>query len=678
MHWLAISHHYIICDIQNIINITQTGETNVVTLDQPLDISNADINAQDYVWILQTTAVNPAKVYYTHQNEFNEFITEYLNGQSAYVEDVDLYGYTPKLFRVLNIKELEHNQYEVTALQYAPNKYDLIEKNLQSDIDVIPVVASNLNPVTNLNIVRSNSGAATTMNFTWVDAINFNNATMTYVIQYIYNGVTYNVLTKNNYYTISGLTNPSASIAFTVYPSYDNQTSIAPNSDIVVSITATVGVSEMSALSITNLEIQGQGNNTEYTTKDLDIQWSFSNPAYLNYVDHFECYMGKLDGSQNMIAFNDPQILPPTFASGTNIYKATLTYDQNYNSATVTGDVAPHRAINVLVKAISIYDNDLTVSSNYRVFGSESMIATNSAPNSLTLNSGVSLTTASQSFTVDLDQSLLPDDYAGFMLYYSTGSFNPLSSINATTYLPSTSSVHLLDVPVANGASVTVNYAAGKPFYGCVVPYDEFGKYGLNLPTSIFSGIVDYGITEGVAPAAVNGFVITPTLETNSVYEQLPFAKMQWNASTESGIDGYDIRLFATGLNTRYYHTPVSQTNLFVEVEPNVNYTGIIRAINNQGLTSNPVSGLFTSLSKTSAAGGGTPIGYIGFFSSNTLTYPSGTEFMTCNGQILSTGVYSDLFNIIGFSYGSVGGTGFRIPSGLRWNSDIPGVIRVK
>lgn len=673
---------------RNIINISQTGNTKIIEIDLPLNISGEDIDARDYIWIINTSTINPSDIYYDNQNNFNTFVSEYLNYQSSssFSDSIDLYGYTSKLYRIINIKELDNFQYEITALQYNPNKYNLIEQNLQSDVDIIPVPTNvNLNPVTNLSVTRNNTGSSTTMQFSWTAPIGFSSASMSYVIQYVYQGVTYNAITKNGYYAIENLTNPSNTVAFTIYPSYDTKTSIAPIPEIVVSITVNVGATELSSMSVTSLEIQGQGNNTEYTSKDLGIQWSFSNPEYIDYVDYFEASIGRYDTNGNLVAFNSPTVFSTTQLSGSNLYKTSLTYDQNSASPLVPRpsqsprQYPPYRSLDVEVKAISIYANDLSVDSSYRNFGSQTLTAVNAAPSAYYLNSGVSTSTSAQAFTVTMDNSLMPTDYNGFLLYYSTGSFNPLTVVNTGNYSSNNSNVLVID---ANSTfSAVVNYPAGSPFFACVVVYDTFGKISLNIPTGVFSGIVNYGISNGVSPAPVNGFVLTPSLETDLYYNQKSFVKMQWNANAESDIEGYDIRLSTAGHNTRYYSAVSSQTISYVEVFPGLIYTGVIRAVNTQNLTSNPITGTFVSASYSNGGNSdsSSSIGHIDFFPSNTMYPESGVEYLQCSGQILPTGSYPILFSKLNYTWGiASGGAGFAIPSGLKWNNDIPAVIRIK
>jgi hypothetical protein len=226
-----------------------------------------------------------------------------------------------------------------------------------------------------------------------------------------------------------------------------------------------------------------------------------------------------------------------------------------------------------------------------------------------------------------------------------------------------------------------VSLPAGTHYYGCVVAYDTFGKIALNLPTTVFSGITNYGIASGNV-SAPNGFNLVPIVETDLNGFNQCYIKMAWNPNPEINIEAYDVRLLVTGYNTRYYSTPDTQTSLYVPFPPGLSITGVIRAINNQGLSSPPTTGFVTTpiISQTIGGGGSATMPVGGVFiwpSTGSLPTASGIVYLNCDGSYQLTTAYPALFSALGYSEGQSGVSGsyFKLPSGV-WNDTTRLLIR--
>lgn len=659
-------------------NVTVAQTTNTLVLDSSVDIQNLD--AKNVIWLSESTAFNSEDFFYDDQERFNEVLTSMKNNFGSHLKAVDLYAATPKKYRCVSIKEVKNGVFEIVGLEYNETKYDAVEKGLFIDEN------SAISPEEELNLfllppqgliasrVFDSTTQKTTVNLNWShtsDLTRFPNQ-LEYEISYI----NFEISTTE---IVAGTTSDSSfSVTaldeglYTFIVKAKIATPLTESNPATIQVTVgtiwqgekpwdTTGSAQdpsgATDLQITNLQLaQTNLNNTGYFNASPIFSWTVNNHQFDSFIKHYlvEVYSGST--------------LLNTHISSGNTYQYTNA--QNI----LDGNGQPNRNFSVRVGMEDVYGQKSGYSSTLEV--------NNEAPRKIVENVDYTINTTINGFVFDqpeftfdtLQASSPGDDYydvAGTFVYYSTGSFDS-SNITASGIPDNTGIQYIVTNSPEN--SIVFPVKANTDYYIAAANYDLFGKWNLNISTPTVHKTFGTSQTPLDAPTGIS--VSSEAVTGLNGYKTIRLIA-NWGDIVNDELMGFTVGIRESGTATEFNSVFTRNSYFYVDnLKPLQKYELLLKTVNTLGVESTGVT-VFSQTLNTSAGAPSAfniPIGGILMLGGSIPSANAGSYYI-CSGQLLQTGLFPDLFNVISYSFGQ-DGNDFRLPSGI-WSQGIHQIIRV-
>lgn len=276
----------------------------------------------------------------------------------------------PQEFRVLDVKETDHQTLQVTALEYNRNKFEAVESNIVLPDPVISLLnPNNLKPpaVSDIVITRSatftpNGGIVLKLLLVWqIAATDFSEG---YIVEFRRN--------TDNWATAGFVTKKSFDFTYQLPGTYEFRVTtkgkFGINSDPVLASFVVPNATPIELYTLSGLELVGsgnlgQGNDTNFVGRDVTFQWRLNTPAAGSLFGATDYGIGA-NGSDPY--FLDFEITIWDIATNQQVYRAlttnphyTYTYDMNRQSVGAPASIGRNQ-FRIQIRGRSKW-NDLTI-----------------------------------------------------------------------------------------------------------------------------------------------------------------------------------------------------------------------------------------------------------------------------------------------------------------------------
>ena len=189
------------------------------------------------------------------------------------------------LFRVLNVTEIEHNEFEVTAVTYNPEKYAYVEQNVSLTKTTNSLLNLAPGPVTNLtltSVYTLNSGGTPIykVDISWSPPST--SIAQAYDIYFGLVGGNMSLLTTTSSYQVEATVQGGFTYQVQVIAKgIGGLVSAAVSGSVSVGEEAVAAADDQNTIyveRITGLELMNQGNDQEFTGPDIHVVWRRNSP----------------------------------------------------------------------------------------------------------------------------------------------------------------------------------------------------------------------------------------------------------------------------------------------------------------------------------------------------------------------------------------------------------------
>lgn len=631
--------------------------TSVIKL---VELPKGVISDDNAIFLIESKSWDSNNYYYEDQDEFNRLLSEMRGNFNSYLKGVELYESKPKKYRVVSIKDNADGNFEISALEYNETKYKAVEEGLFIDENVIaqPPIGNNdytVSNVRNLSVLKYKTEEKMNFKISWTHAFEFASLT---------DDVSYDVSITN--YSVAHGSNPIVQ----KYNTKDNFFEILDSSNGVFKAivrTRIISNGKLSSGQSVNFTYNSYFNgdndwdsndvNSNILVQNLKLDQSYPSESITNKSNPI--FVWEISDSSFNVEFNRFVFLVYN-TSGTKIKEDSIplgTYKYSYDMASQT----PYPVRDFSVK-VGLVDNGGTTGA----FSNIVAVSNPAPPNPDSLGFSISSSQPNQ-FSIKQDwinsnylndlSGQLNSDLAGTLVFYSTGTFTtgaitPSGTSNDPKVLSYNSS------PINSNISFPVQ--PNKSYYIRFANYDTVGKVNLNY-SNLFTAD-SFGINAG-APDVATSLTLSSNLMTGANgYKNLRLSGI-WNASPNASSYAFSIRKSG---EVDYKTDLTNKTFYYIDyVEPDTSYQAEVRAINNIGIVSAGVTAFHHTpvVNVAPEATSNVPIGGIMMIPNGIIPAYSNASFMLCNSQILNTGLYPQLFTVLGYTQGGAG-SNFRLPSG--------------
>jgi len=460
-----------------------------------------------------------------------------------------------QLFRTLTVEEIAAHEFEVTGMQYDLNKFAEIEQNIVFDPSPISVLPNQLlapEPPTNLAVVQriETSLFAPTkllLDITW-DRVD-NPLVSGYLVYVKRTGDNRRVL--GEYQDNSAIYEVTQPGEYTV--EVQAVTRFGKRSKSIYLTTTVANQNPALAPSVTHLEIYGQGNDTEFLTRDVRFTWMLYSPSFGEDLTVNPLSMGKKDPyfSHFIILVRDSTsgVVVRTVACDVSEY--TYSFTDNFSDPS-----GPRRSFIFEVYAVDIFGAWLNPAT---------ITVANPPP---ALPQFVELSSFAGNIVFKCAQT--PNvDFKGYLVWISSS-----SGFDTQLLLPAYEGANNPAlIPITDEAVYYIRFAE----------FDVFGKTDLIISDEVSL----------YASFRLNPFppAYPKNLALNSLLVSLvgvpPYAAITatWDANTESDLSVYEVSVSDNG-GISWINTVVQTPTYTFEGTPGLTYRVQVRATNTSGVTS--------------------------------------------------------------------------------------------
>ena len=410
---------------------------------------------------------------------------------------------TPRLYRVLDIKEEDKNTFTISCLFHDPRKYDRIEKGIVFEPLPYDRPSKTSLPPKNLTVKETgyvmNGQSYQMLTLSWTPPEAF-----------LQRGFLVSVDTPDDDHQVLGITQDTYKVLNDVrtgkYKFYVQTVSYAG----VLSKAAeleydALGASGYPLPTVSNIELVDDPSSTQFKGRDLRIRWHNNLAQSMNSAPsnapspHYHYNIIKIYNTQTGALLRQERVNGDAY---------TYTYEANSSDNEIKGHPGACRSLRV---EIVLYD----------VFGrnSEPGVATfyNPPPEAIAPIYQVNGSVIYMGYERPKD-----NDFEGVILYRSEA-----SGINVST-----------TAPFYDGTENPI-VVMGKPdttYYFKIAGYDAFGKDDLNYSTEFaIHTLFDIDVTP---PKTPDNLIVNSAIINNSAR-----VSIKWNANTEDDLAGYDLQI---------------------------------------------------------------------------------------------------------------------------------------
>jgi hypothetical protein len=618
------------------------------------------------VWLVETEAYDPELISSAQDEAFSELMYEYLNLFGDRNSEIDIYGTKIKQYRVLNIKELEGKQFDIVALEYSEKKFDYIERGYLVDTVIPqPNETTYISPPYGLKYEKIPESGTLSVSVSWEHSTDVTTyPDLYYSITYIIEDNIYNTTTKDSSLYISDIPyTATGTMTFNIAAVVPSIGARSPTVTLNIPLNALDSGNVIQNIALTN---PVEGNDLQFNADYAKFRWELTDEyaSLEDYLQSFEIsvftawngYTNRL--RQETVAVADLAYLEE--------YRYTYNYDKNITDSNALGLKSAQRSFRIEVVPIrkdGVRGNKLALTVN------------NPQPDKWVRGTDFNMYSVYNGTLINVYNANIPDDYNGFMWYYSTQNFSGAdimtgNSLSTSGGIPKYSYINYVDVP-APGYSHTLEISGNTPYYMAMAPYDNYGKGGLYVSDTF--NMNTYGSSTGTPPARPSSLLLDSYVDYGPDLSATIKLTSSWNSSTAGDVLYYEVGFKSADMPEYETYVASSRQSTFsVIAQRFTSYTGRIRAANGFGLLSDYYTGnvhttpnVATSTIFSGGSGlGGIPVGGI-FLWPKAVEFPTGESLLYARitGQWYETGSQIELWQ----KYKTVApvlGSSFRVPSG--------------
>lgn len=418
----------------------------------------------------------------------------------------------PQSFRILSIKEMDKNEWEISGNNYSQGKYD--ETETDPNFNPPPIIqypnTNKVLPVTDITatlrqVVRPD-GVYQYMDVSWVNQDPYANR---FRVSYSHDGGALSAIPETSIPFASFIVDVAGVYTIQVYAVQLANGAMSPPTQLIVNVGDVLPTNK---ITITGLELKGQATDTIFAGRDAVFVWRMNSPAYAEELgqEEFGATADKVDPN-----FSHFRVM---FFSGTvKLFEdictdPTYTFTFEKNAKSVGG---PYRQFACVVFPVDTYN----------ILGKPaSLTVANLAPPLPDLIQ-IPLPNACN-FKFSLPNDI---DFKGYMVWLSA--------------LPSFVISDALLVYDGPDSQPTIPMTSGVQYYTIYAAYDAFSKTGL-----VYSGIVPTMalLPDFTPPAVPTNLALSSAEVQNADGSSFATLTARWDANTEDDCVGYVVGIELT------------------------------------------------------------------------------------------------------------------------------------